>query len=188
MEPSEMSKPEKNKSVLIVDNDRDVRDILQGLITHQGHDVLTAQRASDAAKIIGSKPVDLLLLDIRMPGPHGHHLLTYLKKRNKNVPPTIVVSGFLEEELIPELIRLGVNGIVAKPFDPKRLCEEIGLALEGVSEEIQICAQCGQSTKAGDRFCRRCGKEIVFNRKCKSCDKEYQEGDLFCGGCGLKLR
>ena len=121
MYPSEMSKLGKNKRVLIVDYDRDVRDILQALITHLGRDGLTAQRALDAVKIIGSKPIDLLLLGIRMPGPHGHHLLTYLKKRNKSVPPTIVGSGFLEEELIPELIRLGVNGTVAKPFDPKRL-------------------------------------------------------------------
>ena len=183
-----MGNEEGTKTVLIVENDQDVREVLQTLVAHMGYHAITADRASQALKVIESTPVDLLLLDIHMPGPHGHHLLTYLKNRKKAVPPTIVVSGYLYKELIPELIHLGVTGIVAKPFSPARLMEEMERAVSGFEQKGRLCCSgCGRPLRAGDLFCRSCGNRVPLDLKCPLCGKELQPGDVFCGSCGRKI-
>ena len=183
-----MARDGGKKTILVVDNDQDVRDMLRELISHMGHNVLTADRAYQALQIIEQESVDVLLLDIHMPGPHGHHLLRFLKNRKKPVPSTIVVSGYLNRELIPELIGLGVTGIMAKPFNPQRLRQEIDRVLGRLSEEAKFCTQCGHSLQPGDRFCRNCGRDLILRQKCSKCGADYELGDHFCGKCGKKLK
>lgn len=178
---------EGNKMILIVENDQDIQDMLRALIEHMGHVALVADRASRGIKVIESTPVDLLLLDIHMPGPHGHHMLSYLKNRNKRVPPTIVVSGYLDKELVPVLIRLGVNGILAKPFNSQRLREEIDRVLGRVSKGRRLCPRCNQPLQPEDQSCGSCGNEVALRQKCHRCDAEYGPEDRYCGGCGLKI-
>jgi DNA-binding response OmpR family regulator len=178
---------EGRKTILIVENDQDIQDTLREFVEHMGHVALVADRASRGIKVIEGTPVDLLLLDIHMPGPHGHHMLTYLKNRNRRIPPTIVVSGYLDKELVPTLVRLGVSGIVAKPFNSQRLREEIDRVLGRASRGSRLCLRCGQPIQPGDQFCRGCGNEAALRQRCHRCDAEYEPEDRYCGGCGLKI-
>jgi len=175
------------RTILIVENDQDIQYTLRKLIEHMGHVALVADRASRGIKVIESTPVDLLLLDIHMPGPHGHHMLTYLKNRNRPIPPTIVVSGYLDKDLVPMLIRMGVNGIMAKPFNSQRLREEIDRVLGRVSAGRRLCPRCGQAIPPSDQFCRSCGNESALRRKCPGCGAECDPEDRYCGGCGYKI-
>ena len=71
-------------SILVVDDEKNIRLLLQELLVEEGHRVLTADNGQIALTLIGQYPFDLILLDLKMPGryPHGawqrlrHHLLT----------------------------------------------------------------------------------------------------------------
>lgn len=54
-----------------------------------------------------------------------------------------------------------------------------------VETDAAVCTQCGSPMKAGDGFCRKCGKPAVAN--CPKCGSAAEEGDVFCGKCGTKL-
>ena len=69
-------------------------------------------------------PVDLVLLDIHMQGASGVDLLKVMRRRHLKIP-TIIISGFVTEDLAAEIAKQGVVGIVAKPFTPTRILEEI---------------------------------------------------------------
>ena len=97
------------------------------------------------------------------------------------------MSGFLKVDLLSELIRIGVNGIVVKPFTAQRLRTEINRLLGNVSEEVEFCTQCGQPLLPGDQFCRSCGENVALRKKCSGCGEAYESGDRFCGKCGIKF-
>jgi len=175
------------KRVLVIENDAAVRQALVQMVQAMGHQTTPLDRATGAARVLLDGPVDAILLDLHMPGPHGQDFLRYLKKKNIAVPPTIVVSGYLQHEAIGELIALGVAGIIAKPFDPKRLQDELGRVLEGREGRVFFCPQCGTPARQADRFCRQCGTGLESQRSCPRCANPYSPGDRFCGECGAKL-
>ena len=73
--------------------------------------------------------VDLVLLDIHMQGASGLDLLKVMRRRHLTIP-TIIISGFVTETIAAQLAQFGVAGIVAKPFTPSRIMEEIGKVLK----------------------------------------------------------
>lgn len=180
--------PTLTKTVLIVDNDKLVRDTLVEMVHKMGHKTVAFERATRAAGVLANREVDAILLDLHMPGPHGQDLLRYWKKHNINIPPTIVVSGYLKEEAIGELLKLGVCGVIAKPFDAKRLRDELGRVLEGRDkQDVFFCSDCGKPARDMDRFCRYCGEKVVREKNCSACEAAYSPGDRFCGECGAKI-
>ena len=176
------------KTVLIVDNDQAVRDTMSKVVELMGYRAVGVERATRALPIVQEGGVDAILLDLNMPGPHGDHLLSYMKNHSIPVPPTIVVSGYLHEERIGPLLRFGVCGILAKPFEVKRLMDELRRALEGEDESrLLFCSQCGASVCQGDHFCRQCGGSLERGRACPNCESPCEPGDRFCGKCGQPL-
>ena len=176
------------KSVLIVENDKAVRDVLARLVSRMGHEMIVVERATRAVSVLSERSVDAMLLDLHMPGPHGQDLLRFLQKRDISAPPTIVVSGFLNNDAIASLIDLGVCGIIAKPFQPDRLMSELERVLEGGEQGgLLFCPQCGTFARSGDRFCRECGDTLKRERTCPACQTVCNTDDKFCGNCGDEL-
>lgn len=176
------------KTVLIVDNDKNIRDIMSKVVEQMGYRSLEAERATRAASIIAAEKVDAILLDLNMPGPQGEHLLGYLRHNKLPIPPTIVVSGHLHKERIGPLIELGVCGIIAKPFEVKRLMDELRRVLEGEEKgRLLFCSQCGAPAQVEDRFCRRCGGNLERHLTCPQCKSAYDPGDRFCASCGTRI-
>ena len=176
------------KTVLIVDNDKAVRSTMRRVVEKMGYRAVEAERATRAVPFIRDGEADAILLDLHMPGPHGDHLLSFLKNNHIPIPPTIVVSGYLQEDRIGALIQFGVCGIVAKPFEVKRLMDELRRALEGEEKNgCLFCSQCGTDARPDDRFCRQCGVLLERESLCSSCGSQCQPGDRFCGNCGTRL-
>tara|TARA_B100000029_G_scaffold446172_1_gene467133 strand:- start:44 stop:622 length:579 start_codon:yes stop_codon:yes gene_type:complete len=177
------------KSVLIVENDKTVRDVLARLVSRMGYEMIVVERATRAVSVLSERPVDAMLLDLHMPGPHGQDLLRFLQKRKISAPPTIVVSGFINNDSISSLIDLGVCGIIAKPFEPERLAGELERVLEDGDEGgLLFCPQCGTFARSGDRFCRECGDALKREPTCQACRRVCNAEDKFCGHCGGELR
>ena len=111
-------------SVIIVDDDTDVRSFLCQLCEMQGFRYIEAERGRDALPHIEEGRGDLMFLDINLRGGSGIELLRILRRRKLNIP-TIIISGYVSMEVTQQLMELGVDRIVAKPFNAERILGEV---------------------------------------------------------------
>ncbi|MBK34877.1 MAG: hypothetical protein CME26_05030 [Gemmatimonadetes bacterium] len=115
-------------SILIVDDDEQIRLILQRLLESASYLPLEAERGRDAIEILEEGDVDLMLLDINLQVGSGIEVMRILRRRQIEVP-TIVISAFVSTGITEQLMELGVDKIMAKPFRTDRVLEEIECAL-----------------------------------------------------------
>ncbi len=102
--------------ILIVDDEKIIRDFLVRLFSLQGLEVLSAEDGHKAIELTRANKFDLFFIDMRMPGLNG--LETYLKIREINPKAqAVMITGYAVEELLDEATREGAIGIVRKPFD-----------------------------------------------------------------------
>ena len=114
--------------LLLVDDDRRIRDLLSRLLSREGYRVTTAMSAKDArAKLIGLH-FDLLILDVMMPGETGFDLARII--RTSSAVPIIMLTAKSEPENRIEGLQLGADDYVAKPFEPRELVLRIGNILK----------------------------------------------------------
>ena len=114
--------------LLLVDDDRRIRDLLSRLLSREGYRVTTAMSAKDArAKLIGLH-FDLLILDVMMPGETGFDLARFI--RTSSAVPIIMLTAKSEPENRIEGLQLGADDYVAKPFEPRELVLRIGNILK----------------------------------------------------------
>ena len=186
---SEAEQKAEKKKVLIVEDEKNVREMLAMIVEEMGYECVAVERARRGHQVLSETRVDAILLDLRMPGPRGDQFLQFLKKQNVEIPPTIVVSGALDKQVIGNLVRLGVSGVISKPFEIRRLMQELRRVLEGrEGGRFVYCSQCGVLTALEDRFCRSCGNNLERERACPECETTNGPGDRFCRNCGEGLR
>jgi two-component system osmolarity sensor histidine kinase EnvZ len=114
--------------VLLVDDDRRIRDLLSRFLCGEGYRVTTAASASDArAKLLGLH-FDLLILDVMMPGETGFDLARFI--RISSSVPIIMLTARHEAEARIEGLQIGADDYVAKPFEPRELVLRIGNILK----------------------------------------------------------
>ncbi len=110
--------------LLLVDDDRRIRDLLSRFLSGEGYRVTTAMSASDArAKLLGLH-FDLLILDVMMPGETGFDLARFI--RSSSSVPIIMLTARHEPEARIEGLQIGADDYVAKPFEPRELVLRIG--------------------------------------------------------------
>lgn len=112
----------KNKLILIVDDEADLREIISSEFEFMGAKVLQAENVSEATHLIDSNPVDLVISDIRMPGGTGIDLLNYVKTKNVDSPPMILMTGFSDVSK-EEAYDMGAEAFMGKPFKLEELLE-----------------------------------------------------------------
>jgi len=115
-------------SILIVDDEEHIRDLLSDTLAMRGYQVETAENGLTALKVLNDKPVDLLLLDMRMPVKDGLGLLDEIKERLPQLP-VIIVTGLASNEEIQEALERGAFSCLRKPFQIDTLVEEVDKAL-----------------------------------------------------------
>jgi two-component system phosphate regulon response regulator OmpR len=114
--------------LLLVDDDRRIRDLLSRFLTGEGYRVTTAMSAKDArAKLLGLD-FDLLILDVMMPGETGFELARFI--RTSSSVPILMLTARHEAESRIEGLQLGADDYVAKPFEPRELILRIGNILK----------------------------------------------------------
>jgi two-component system phosphate regulon response regulator OmpR len=114
--------------LLLVDDDRRIRDLLSRFLAHEGFRVTTAMSAKDArAKLLGLH-YDLLILDVMMPGETGFDLARFI--RSASTVPIIMLTAKAEADARIEGLQIGADDYVAKPFEPRELLLRIGNILK----------------------------------------------------------
>ena len=117
--------------ILVVDDDPGNREMLVRRVEKQGYDVVTADDGLRALKILRSRTIDLVLLDLIMPGIDGYQVLSRMKADSKlRHIPVIMISGLDQENGIARCIELGAEDYLSKPFNPVFLRARVGASLE----------------------------------------------------------
>lgn len=116
------------KTLLVVDDDPGVRNLLNRVLHSLGHHVVEAADALSALEVLASTKVDLALVDVRMPGHDGVWLTDQIISRFPQVPVALA-TGLTEMD--PSVtLRPGVVGYVVKPFRRSELAELVNRAFE----------------------------------------------------------
>jgi class 3 adenylate cyclase len=117
--------------ILVVDDNASNRDLLSRRLQRQGHTVLQAKDGTVALELVEKEALDLVLLDLMMPGISGYDVLASLKgnPRFREIP-IIMISALSELDSIVRCIEAGADDYLAKPFDPTLLRARVGSSLE----------------------------------------------------------
>jgi len=113
--------------VLVVDDDRRLRELLRRYLADNGFRVTTAEEAKDARAKLGSLAFDLIVLDVMMPGEDGFEFAEALRK-NSAVPILFLTARGEPEDRITGLER-GADDYLPKPFEPRELVLRINSIL-----------------------------------------------------------
>ena len=133
-------------SVLIVEDDAKIRANLLFQLRESGHAVEAFESGEAAlARLTGSESessarpatVDLMLLDLRLPGISGIELVRELSALER-LPPTIIISGEASITETVEALKLGVHDLIEKPFSRERLLQSIRNTLERTALEREV--------------------------------------------------
>jgi len=122
-----------SQKILILDDDSDFNSLLTDIFEQADYDVTSLTDPEKALESFKANTYDLVVTDHKMPEMTGAEFMKLIKKDKPEVP-VIMVSGYLENETIRELIRDGVGGVFLKPLN-------IFSLLERTSELIEECAQ-----------------------------------------------
>jgi len=114
--------------LLLVDDDRRIRDLLSRFLCGEGYRVTTAASASDARAKLNGLHFDLLILDVMMPGESGFDLARFI--RQSSSVPIVMLTARHEAEARIEGLQIGADDYVAKPFEPRELALRIGNILK----------------------------------------------------------
>jgi len=117
-------------SVLVIDDEEINRDLLTRRLTHQGHVVFTADGGEAGLALAAREPVDLILLDVLMPGLTGYEVLSRIKKDAAlREIPVLMISALDQTASVTRCIALGADDYLTKPFDPLVLRARVGSCL-----------------------------------------------------------
>lgn len=104
--------------ILVIDDEKRIRDVTYRLLTQEGFEVAVAETGEVGMKMIEEKNFDIILLDLMMPGISGLDVLPYLKT-NHPYSVVIVISGYATLEHSIEAMKKGAFDFIPKPFDPR---------------------------------------------------------------------
>ncbi len=117
--------------ILVVDDNASNRDLLTRRLQRQGHTVVSAENGEGALDLVGKEQLDLILLDLMMPGISGYDVLTSLKGNPQHREiPVVMISALSELDSIVRCIEAGADDYLAKPFDPTLLRARVDSSLE----------------------------------------------------------
>lgn len=102
--------------ILIIDDEKVVRDTLETFLKKKGYEVVTADSAMEGIKKLKEEKPRVILLDIRMPGLSGVDAIEKIREVDKNVG-IIMATAVIDEGIAKETIRLGASDYIIKPFD-----------------------------------------------------------------------
>lgn len=112
------------KKILVVEDDMDIHNLIKNVLEKERYDVISAYSGTEALLLIEKKDLDLILLDLMIPGLSGEEII----KKVKNIP-IIVISAKISSEDKVNALSIGANDYITKPFDTNELLARIKVQL-----------------------------------------------------------
>jgi two-component system response regulator PilR (NtrC family) len=119
----------RHGKILVVDDERSMRELLMIVLRREGHQVLLAENGQAAVAQLEREPIDVLISDIKMPGMSGVDVLREAKRIDPDIVG-IMVTAYASTETAVEALRLGAYDYLTKPFDVEELKAKVRNALE----------------------------------------------------------
>lgn len=115
--------------VAIVDDDGDVRDVLDALLEQAGHTVRTYRSGQHLLDDPALADVACLIVDQNMPGMSGLDLLAALERAGRSIP-SLLITGVPDDDIAEEARAIGAIEVFAKPIDSTRLLQLVAYAVQ----------------------------------------------------------
>ena len=118
--------PDHQARILIVDDERQNRDVLEIMLAPEGFVLLSAASGEEALDVVARQPPDLILLDVLMPGMDGYQVVSTIKSNvaTKHIP-VIMVSAMDDRQARILGLRAGAEDFLSKPVDRVELCVRV---------------------------------------------------------------
>jgi two-component system, NtrC family, response regulator PilR len=127
-ESSQVSERPRGR-ILVVDDERSMRELLMIVLRREGHQVYLAEDGASAVATMERQAIDVLISDIKMPGMSGVDVLREAKRIDPDVVG-IMITAYASTESAVEALRLGAYDYLTKPFDVEELKAKVNNALE----------------------------------------------------------
>ena len=120
------------RTILLVEDNDDIRIITTIALEHGGRfEVLPAASGEEALRLAESHPVDLVLLDVMMPGMDGTETFAALRELDATRDtPIVFLTAKAQSTEVQRLLELGAKDVLTKPFDPLKIAERIAGTLD----------------------------------------------------------
>jgi DNA-binding NtrC family response regulator len=136
-------------SILVVDDERVLREALQQLLSLDGYDVTLAVDGDDALRSLPQRGFDVIVSDVCMPGADGLQVLERSRAANPNVG-VILMSGYATMDTAIEALRLGANDFLLKPFEMEDLRRSVTRVLRRCQIREGTRTAAGRQTLIGE--------------------------------------
>jgi DNA-binding response OmpR family regulator len=120
-------------SILVVEDDKHVRRLLEAVLKREGYDVFTAEDGHKALDVLDVQHIDLIILDIMMPGMDGYEFAAEVRAADSQIPILMATAKHLPEDK-KKGFRLGTDDYMTKPVDT----EEMLLRIQALLRRSQI--------------------------------------------------
>ena len=110
--------------LLVIDDDLPTCDFLESFFSNRGYKVFAANDGDQAISIIKEERLDIILLDVRIPGLSGIEVLQKIKEIDKN-PKVIMMSGVDEKVVVELAMKYGAVDYITKPFSLEQLEKDV---------------------------------------------------------------
>ncbi|MGQ9696149.1 MAG: response regulator [Thermodesulfobacteriota bacterium] len=111
---------QKQGRVMVIEDDREMRSLLEDFIQEEGYEVRSADNGSEAFCILAKDEFDLIITDVRMPGLSGLDILPGMRKLQPH-SAIIVITAFGSEEVYTRAMERGADGYLQKPISLETL-------------------------------------------------------------------
>lgn len=118
----------KNYTLLVVDDDEDLRDLMYATFLRDGFKVFAAENSEQAFQIVKNNKIDLIVSDMRMPGGDGLSLIDKIRGEDIEMPSLIFVTGYTDVS-VEECLARGALSVLPKPFNHKELLRSVKTSL-----------------------------------------------------------
>ena len=117
-------------SILVVDDELEIREGLEALLTSEGFQVTLTETAAAGLQRLEERPFDLVLLDVSLPDHNGLDLLREIKQRDPNLA-IILITAFGSIDMARAAFKSGAQDYITKPWSNDELITQVSLAIEG---------------------------------------------------------
>lgn len=151
-------------SILVVDDDPHIRELVGHFLQQEGLNVIEAVDGLDAQRLLADHKVDLVVLDIMMPGMDGWELCRQLRQQTDL--PLLMLTAKGETSQIIKGFTLGTDDYLVKPFDPLVLVARVKALLKRYRIMTSQVILLGELVLRGDTFeCKKADQDMVLPRK-----------------------
>ena len=123
-----------SKEILIIDDNADIRNIINDLIIEAGYKTRLAANYNQALHEIDKKLPDMAIIDVKLDkgDNDGLELLSHIKKKNEDIP-VIIITGHANVEMAIKALKTGAFEFIEKPFNQERLLNFVNRAVENIT-------------------------------------------------------